>query len=153
MGKIYASKDSQISASEQAHMELSRKLAGECPVLLKNDGVLPMKAGRIALYGRGVRQTIKGGTGSGDVNTRFSVTVEEGLLKGGFEILTKDWLDRNTDHYSQKKKEYTEELEARAKEIGVPAFLLAFGTPFIERRRCGPEERTRRLPFPHGRTG
>ncbi|MBO4901958.1 MAG: glycoside hydrolase family 3 protein [Lachnospiraceae bacterium] len=132
MGKIYASKDSQISASEQAHMELSRKLAGECPVLLKNDGVLPMKAGRIALYGRGVRQTIKGGTGSGDVNTRFSVTVEEGLLKGGFEILTKDWLDRNTDHYSQKKKEYTEELEARAKEIGVPAFLLAFGTPFIE---------------------
>lgn len=49
-------------------MELSRTLAAECAVLLKSDGTLPLaKAEKIAAYGSGVRKTIKGGTGSGDV--------------------------------------------------------------------------------------
>ena len=56
----------------------------------KNDGTLPLKeTGKLALYGNGARRTIKGGSGSGDVNVRHFVTVEEGLENAGFEITTK----------------------------------------------------------------
>ncbi len=132
MGKLFATTTDQISASEQAHMDLSRTLAGECPVLLENDGTLPIPAGKIALYGRGARKTIKGGTGSGDVNTRFSVTVEEGLKQAGFAIATNDWLDRNSDFYTAKKSEYEQALHAEATKRGIPDFLMAFGMPFME---------------------
>lgn len=136
METLKASRDDRISASEQAHLNLSRQLAGECPVLLRNDGTLPLdlsaNGGKIALYGRGVRQTIKGGTGSGDVNTRFSVTVEEGLKEAGFAIATNDWLDRNSAYYAKKKAEYEEALAAAAAKAGIPTFLMAFGMPFTE---------------------
>jgi hypothetical protein len=36
--------------------------------------------------------TIKGGTGSGEVNERHSVTVLEGLQNRGFEVTTLDWI-------------------------------------------------------------
>lgn len=59
---FYASKDEKITPQEIAHADLARKLAGECMVLLENDGVLPLKSrGEIALYGNGVRKTIQGG--------------------------------------------------------------------------------------------
>lgn len=124
--------DREMSASEKAHLELSRSLAGECPVLLENDGVLPLKNYKIAAYGRGVRQTIKGGTGSGDVNSRFTVTIEQGLKESGYEILTMDWIERNTANYNAKKNEYTKWLNAEAEKMGAPAFLIAFGAPFKE---------------------
>lgn len=64
-------------------------------VLLENDGTLPFeKPCRLALYGNGARGTVRGGTGSGEVNARKTVTVEEGLENAGFTVTTKDWLDR-----------------------------------------------------------
>ena len=41
---FYASKDEKITPQEIAHADLARKLAGECMVLLENDGVLPLKS-------------------------------------------------------------------------------------------------------------
>ena len=79
---------------ERIHLERLRALLPECTVLLKNNGDFPLeKPGKIALYGNGVRRTIKGGTGSGEVNSRFFETVEEGFQKAGFEITTGEWLD------------------------------------------------------------
>ena len=58
-----------VQTFETEHIAAVRKVAPECMVLLKNDGVLPLSGtGKIALYGSGARRTIKGGTGSGDVN-------------------------------------------------------------------------------------
>lgn len=49
-------------------------------VLLKNEGILPLKEGtKIALYGVGASRTIKGGTGSGDVNERETVSIYQGM--------------------------------------------------------------------------
>lgn len=132
MASFKASKDSKITAAEKAHMEVSRTLAGECPVLLKNDGVLPLKNKKIAAYGRGVRQTIKGGTGSGDVNSRFVVTVEEGLKEAGYTILTNDWIEKNSIFYDEEKRKYMAWLNEQSAKLGVPSFLLAFGSPFKE---------------------
>lgn len=80
MGKIYASKTNEIEQRELDHKALSRRLAGECVVLLENKGVLPLKDTKaVALFGSGARMTIKGGTGSGDVNTRDNVNIEQGV--------------------------------------------------------------------------
>ncbi len=84
----------QVQDFEKEHIETVRKLAPECMVLLKNNGLLPLKeTGKLALYGSGARKTVKGGTGSGDVNVRHFVTVEEGLRNAGFTITTDGWLD------------------------------------------------------------
>ena len=79
---------------EKHHRDLLRRLAPECMVLLKTDGSFPLAApGQVALYGSGARDTIKGGTGSGDVNVRHYTTVEEGLENAGFTITTKSWME------------------------------------------------------------
>ena len=85
---------------EQPHRELAREAAGEGIVLLKNDGLLPLKKNsKIALFGSGASRTIKGGTGSGDVNERYSVTLQEGLKDAGFILTTEDWIKDFEDQY------------------------------------------------------
>ena len=56
---------------EKQHLDTLRKSLAECTVLLKRNGDFPLDGPcRIAAYGGGVRKTIKGGTGSGEVNSR-----------------------------------------------------------------------------------
>ena len=79
---------------EKDHLAVVLNNAAECTVLLKTNGRFPLKSPcRLAAYGAGVRHTVRGGTGSGEVNTRFSYTIEEGLENAGFTITTKTWLD------------------------------------------------------------
>ena len=79
---------------EKEHLAVVLDNAAECTVLLKSNGQFPLKApGQIAAYGAGIRYTVKGGTGSGEVNTRFSYTIEQGLEQAGFTLTTKKWLD------------------------------------------------------------
>lgn len=79
MTQFYGTLTPEKTEREEKNMQLVRKGAGECMVLLENDGVLPLKKiGKIALYGAGARHTIKGGTGSGDVNSREVINVDAG---------------------------------------------------------------------------
>ena len=90
---------------ERKHNRMMRRYGAECCVLLKKDGHFPLSASAdIALYGNGARNTIKGGTGSGEVNSRFYVTVEKGLERAGFRIITGEWLD-SYDEVAAKAKE------------------------------------------------
>ncbi len=87
--------DETIREFEIKHNETLRKIAPECTVLLKKNDDFPLNEPcRVALYGSGARETIKGGTGSGDVNVRHFITVEEGLKKAGFEVTTESWMDQ-----------------------------------------------------------
>ena len=106
--KYYAAKESKLTQREIDNMALSRSLAGECVVLLKNEHqTLPLaKGGNIALYGNGARATVKGGTGSGDVNSRSVVNIEQGLEEAGYAVTTKGWLERFEAEYNAAKKEY-----------------------------------------------
>ena len=89
----HANPSPEVTASERSHSDSVRRIAGECMVLLENDGTLPLSGPqKVALYGNGARATVKGGTGSGEVNSRYSVSVEQGLEEAGFEITTKQWL-------------------------------------------------------------
>ena len=64
--------DNTVTKRELENRKVARKAAAEGMVLLKNEGqLLPLKEGtKVALYGVGASRTIKGGTGSGDVNER-----------------------------------------------------------------------------------
>ena len=83
---------STVSPREIRHAAVCRQIAAEGMVLLKNDGILPLAAdAETALYGAGARHTIKGGTGSGSVNNRYAVSIDEGLRQAGIRITnTKD---------------------------------------------------------------
>ncbi len=112
---------------EIRHANTVRELAGECLVLLENDGTLPLRSiGRIALYGNGARHTVRGGGGSGEVNTRYEVSICDGLAEAGFEIASTGWLDRYDEIYDSTVKAYMDKVETTAKERGVPATSVYF---------------------------
>ena len=104
----------KMNQYETDHADIVRRLAPECTVLLKKDGMFPLSsAGKIALYGSGARRTIKGGTGSGEVNSRYFITVEKGLKKAGFEITTNPWLDTWDEIVLAARKLYMTEWAIR----------------------------------------
>jgi beta-glucosidase len=83
----------KLSAREEKHRRFARKAAAEGMVLLKNEGVLPLNVdSSIALFGGGAVQTIKGGTGSGDVNNRENISVYQGMKEAGAVITSESWL-------------------------------------------------------------
>ena len=133
MATFYASKTGEVSAREKEHSALVRELAGECMTLLENDGTLPLAgAGKVAVYGNGVRHTVKGGTGSGDVNTRTVVTIEQGLKEAGFEILTGKWLDEYDKVLADAQAAYQAELAKKAEELHIPIFAVMFSEAFAQ---------------------
>ena len=110
----------EVQEFEKQHIAAVRRLAPECMVLLKNDGTLPLQeAGKLALYGSGARKTIKGGTGSGDVNVRHFVTVEEGLQNAGFTLTTGDWLDGYDQVVADARAAFYGALRKEADAAGV----------------------------------
>lgn len=133
MSRFYALTSPEVTQLERKNQEEVRRLAAECMVLLKNDGVLPLAAGSsIALYGAGARHTVKGGTGSGDVNTREVVNIEQGLAAAGFAVTSGRWLDHYDRLYKQAKKDYLEKIYKMAGEHPEWVIGLMFDHPFFE---------------------
>lgn len=132
MEHFYGLRTNEVTPLERENQQAVRRLAGECMVLLENDGALPLKDSerKIALYGNGARHTVKGGTGSGDVNTRENINVEQGLLEAGFEILSGEWLDCFDNDLARAEKEYMESVEREMEERGVPVHMVLFERPF-----------------------
>ena len=86
-----ASSSDAVTQRELDNLQVAYQAACEGIVLLKNEGVLPFASKRVALYGNGATRTIKGGTGSGEVNERHSVTIFEGMKDRGFDIASQTW--------------------------------------------------------------
>lgn len=100
---------------EKTHLKQLRKIAPECMVLLKSNGDFPLEGpGKIALYGSGVRKTLKGGTGSGDVNSRYVISVERGLRRAGFTITTETWLDTYDAVLAEARREFIADIKKKA---------------------------------------
>ncbi len=132
MAKIFATTDPEVSGREKRNMERTRRIAAEGMVLLENSGALPLEAdGRsLALFGSGVRHMVKGGTGSGDVNSRTVVNVEQAMEDAGFQIGTKTWLDRFDDDCTKWGKTYVAKYQAILKEKGWEGVNWALDHPY-----------------------
>ena len=118
---------------EREHNEILRRFGAECAVLLKTDGSFPLNAPcALALYGSGARRTIKGGTGSGEVNSRYFVTAEDGLEAAGFRITTKAWMSRYEKIYAKSKKQFIRDLKRSALKRGTLAILDSMGAVMPE---------------------
>ena len=74
-------KDGKRVTGSAEHIALSRKAAGEGMVLVKNENdTLPLAKGtKVALFGKGTIDYVKGGGGSGDVTVEYIRNFYEGM--------------------------------------------------------------------------
>lgn len=122
-----------IQQFEKEHLKALRPHLAKCTVLLAKNGDFPLdEAGEVALYGSGARRTLKGGTGSGEVNSRFFVNIEKGLEKSGFTVTTKAWLDEYDQVVRKAREDFLKEIRRRAKEHRVPAVIEGMGAVMPE---------------------
>ncbi|MCD8019712.1 MAG: glycoside hydrolase family 3 C-terminal domain-containing protein, partial [Clostridiales bacterium] len=128
-------KDPNIQAHETAHRAIARKAAADSIVLLKNEqSLLPISTDKpIALYGAGATHTVKGGTGSGDVNERYSVSIADGLEQAGYRMTTRDWLTEYDRQFTEAREQWKASIweETERRSGGTDAFFEVYSmTPF-----------------------
>ena len=112
-GKRYKSSLSvEKNIYEQEHIQIMRESASECTLFLNKNDEFPInKPCNVLLIGSGARNTVKGGLGSGDVESRYYTTCEEGLENAGFTITTKEWLNLYPNLKQEKSYEHLNYLE------------------------------------------
>lgn len=134
MSKIHASTNPNISEREQRNMERSKNIASMGMVLLENRGGLPLDSSnkKLALFGNGARRTVKGGSGSGDINSRKVLSIEEAITEAGYDILTTSWMDRYDMEVEQARNTYFEKIQMRFATEGVAAAMDVLFHPFKE---------------------
>ena len=92
---------------EKENIQIIHDKAAECTLFLNKNDEFPIKEPcKALLIGSGARNTIKGGLGSGDVESGHYTTCEEGLEKAGFTITSKEWLEKYPILKAEKVKEY-----------------------------------------------
>ena len=90
-----------------ANRAIAQQAAEEGMVLLKNKAALPLSAGKIALLGNASYDTFVGGTGSGEVQSAYTISFYDGLKKAGFSLdenLKKAYLSYITEEKAKRPK-------------------------------------------------
>ena len=124
---------------EDKHKETLLSLASECTLFLKrNNDDFPINKNElkeIGLYGSGARKTLKGGTGSGNVDIHVFYSVEDIFEKEGIKVTSKKYLDKYDEDWIIHKKEMINNIKAEAKRLKInpPAYSVGFVVPEWER--------------------
>ena len=113
---------------EKRHIEYLKENSSECTLFLKRNNEFPLSGPtKTVLVGSGARNTIKGGTGSGDVASRFFKTIEASLIENGFEITSSKWLDEYDDYKKSTKKEYIRDCKKEAHKAHINSIVYSMG--------------------------
>ena len=111
----------------KAHAAVTRQSAAEGMVLMENRDALPFKESvkKVALYGCTSYDFIAGGTGSGNVNHAYVVSLLDGLKNGGYTV--SDELKTAYEQYITDAKEAQKKaLEEMSKKDPNAAMLAGF---------------------------
>ena len=105
-----AASTNQTSEREVRNAQLSKEAAEEGMVLLENENqALPLAQGsKAAPFGTGSYGTIKGGTGSGDVYNRYTISVYDALTST-YNISNMAWWGEYLKTFEEKKAQAAEE--------------------------------------------
>ena len=117
------------------HIELSRKAAGEGMVLLKNENqCLPLKKnGKVALFGKGSIDYVKGGGGSGDVTVDYIRNLYEGMKIKEKEGKVSLFHELSGFYEDNVKEQYKEGAEpGMTREPKLPGGLLERAKAFTD---------------------
>jgi len=111
----------------EAHAAVTRQSAAEGMVLMKNNQALPFAKSvkKVALYGNTSYDFIAGGTGSGNVNHAYVVSLLDGLKNGGYTV-SDELKNAYTTYAAECKQKAEAEIEAAAKKDPKNAMLLRF---------------------------
>ena len=111
----------------KAHAQVTRQSAAEGMVLMKNEKALPFteKVKNVALYGNTSYEFIAGGTGSGNVNHAYVVSLLDGLKNGGY-MVSEELKTAYETYAAEQKAKQEAEIEAAAKKDPKNAMLLRF---------------------------
>ncbi|MCQ3035183.1 MAG: glycoside hydrolase family 3 C-terminal domain-containing protein [Bacilli bacterium] len=113
---------------ERKHIEYCEANAHESVLLLKRNDAFPIdKPCKVALFGNGARNTIKGGTGSGDVVSRYFVNIETGLEQAGFTVTSKPWLDAYDEEVKKWLNSYIRRTIKEARKHKIWAAVYSMG--------------------------
>lgn len=123
----------EVTQRETDHRKLAREAAAEGFVLLENkDYFLPLaKGSKVGLYGAGAIRTIKGGTGSGDVNERDSVNIFQGMKNAGYDVTSSEWLEDYDKLYVQARLDWKNEIFTKLNGDDTKFFDAYSATPFF----------------------
>ena len=101
-----------------AHAAVTRQSALEGMVLLENNGVLPLRGVKnVAVFGCTSFDFIAGGTGSGNVNRAYTVSLLDGLKNAGFNVD-----ESKKDVYLQHIADEAAAFKASLPDDGLSAF-------------------------------
>ena len=111
----------------KAHAAVTRQSAAEGMVLMKNEKALPFAKSikNVALYGNTSYDFIAGGTGSGNVNHAYVISLLDGMKNGGYTV-SEDLKKAYETYINDAKKKAEAELEAKAKKDPNTAALAKF---------------------------
>lgn len=111
----------------EAHAAVTRQSAAEGMVLMKNNEVLPFDKNikNVALYGNTSYDFIAGGTGSGNVNHAYVVSLLDGLKNGGY-VVSDELKNAYANYAAECKAKVEAEIAAAAKKDPKNAMLLRF---------------------------
>ena len=118
---------------EKDNIERLRPYLAECTVLLKKNGAFPLDGPcAIAAAGSGVRDTVKGGTGSGEVNSRYFVNIEQGLKDAGFTITNPFWPDMYNAFKEKAHKDFVTGIKKKARKEKTNILTASFGAVMLQ---------------------